>query len=181
MNQNHVLAVVMANSMNSIRELDFSKFDLANRFLKSSKEPEMTKREFDKALSIVNSSKFFFEGEEVRIEKKRTTLNNKKMVEILAGRSVTLYHHAVLKKADKIVEIQFNCDGRGSIKLANGEIVKDNLSSIARMYANDHGIGKTGSTADISKVAWKVAPDKHPEIKGRSGVNLTAYLRSYLA
>jgi hypothetical protein len=179
MNQDHITAIVAAKSMSSLRPLNVSMIDTANSILRTFGKDEMIKSDFNKALEFIKSLSFHFNGNEMEMKRKRSTMNNNKMLDVLGSKTIVLFHSAILRKTGKNVEIHFNANEKGETMLMNKKTTSDNLSSIARYYANEYGIGKTGTTSDISKVAWKVSPSHHPEIKGKKGVTLKQYIEKY--
>jgi len=180
MNQNHVLAVVMANSMNSIRELDFSKFDLANRFLKSSKEPEMTKREFDKALALVQKNFVGFGENGVEFQKRKAKqMTDADNAKVLGGKSLFLYHYPAWRRLKKVIEVEFNYDGKGGIRFEDGTTTSDSLVSVVRKITKDNGLEGVSHASEITKAALKVRAKRHPEVGRKNTLNIKDYVTKY--
>jgi len=177
MNQKHMLAVLSAQSLNSIREVQVGVIEMANAFLQKADEPIMTRTEFKFAFQSLKTAEIGFNFEGVKIKPKLTniTFNGKnphlKMAEVLDGKSLFLRHSQL---ADSFM-VEFNCDGKGSTRLPSGEIVNLSLLQVLNNaieeFGNDEVLSNSGYSRELNY--WKLIPMFHPEDANKG-------LRNYL-
>jgi hypothetical protein len=161
--EQHKTAIIAAISVNKLKPLDFPLIDAANGFLKNFGLNAMSENEFELAMIAVKQTIATFK-DGMNLKQKIPSMNDAQSAKFLGDKSVFLVHGPVQKYTNNIVEIEFNCDSKGGIRLPNGEIVKDSLVSLTRRYNREFEITDKTEAGETTKYAWRVSKEKHPEI-----------------
>ena len=178
MNPQHI-AVMSVLGLQTLKPVEVGVMDMANAFLRKADHEPMNIKEFKQVLKEVKTTSATFKDGKMTAKRKLPNMNDEQTAKFLGDKSLFLIHKPARIKKDKIVEVEFNCDGKGGIRLPNGEITNKSLVELVMKFTHENGIEVTHAS-ETTKYAWKINPDKHPEIKGKRNMHIKRYLQDYV-